>query len=162
MMTQQRINKMTDMTFSDDLISLIKLAEGCRLTAYLDADSIWTIGYGHAYVHQGMVITQDQADQLLRNDLYKFQLGVNNLVQVDLTQGQFDALCDFAFNCGLGNLQSSTLLKDVNASNFDDAVIQFPRWDKSGGEVLPGLLKRRNAEAAMFSGGDWQSIMNGN
>ena len=149
------------MTFSDDLLAFIKLAEGCRLTAYQDSDETWTIGYGHTGVHAGMVITQDQAEQLLRNDLYKFQLAVNDLVTVDLQQCQFDALVDFAFNCGSGNLQNSTLLKDINAGNFDDAVLQFPRWDRSGGIVIPGLLKRRNAEVALFTGGDWQSILSG-
>jgi len=152
---------MSNMTFSDDLIEFIKIAEGCKLTAYQDSAGIWTIGYGHAYVHEGMVISQDQAEQLLRNDLYKFQLSVNNLVTVDLTQGQFDALCDFAFNCGSSNLQSSTLLKDINSGNLADVDVQFPRWDKSGGVALGGLLKRREAEDAMFDGNDWRSILNG-
>lgn len=152
---------MSNMTFSDDLVQFIKLAEGCRLTAYQDSGGVWTIGYGHGYVHQGMVITADQAEQLLRNDLYKFQLSVNDLVNVDVTQGQFNALVDFAFNCGSGNLQGSTLLSDVNAGNFDAASLQFIRWNHSGGVVVAGLTKRRNAETAMFNGDDWQDILNG-
>ena len=153
---------MTNMTISDDLIAFVKLAEGCRLTAYPDSAGNWTIGVGHLGAHPGMTITQDQADKLLQNDLYKFQLSVNDLVtNDDITQGQFDALVDFAFNCGAGNLQSSTLLTDVNAGDLDAAAAQFIRWNHSGGVVVPGLTKRRNAEAAMFTGGDWQTILSG-
>lgn len=152
---------MSDMKISQDLIDFIKLAEGCKLTAYQDSAGIFTIGYGHAGVHSGMVISNDQALQLLQNDLYKVQLAVNDLLEVDVTQGQFNALCDFAFNCGSGNLQKSTLLEDINSGNLADVDVQFPRWDRSGGVVIDGLLKRRLAEDAMFNGRDWESILRG-
>ena len=77
---------------------------------------------------------------------------VNEMVEVALTQAQFDALVDFAFNLGVGNFKGSTLLKDINAGNFPAAVAQFQLWDRCGGVVNNGLLRRRNAEAAEFAG----------
>jgi lysozyme len=151
------------MTTSSDGIALIKGFEGCKLSAYRDIKGIPTIGTGHTGpdVHMGMTITPDQADQILSNDLHKFEISVNNMVTVDLTQGQFDALVSFAFNLGAGNLHTSTLLKDVNNEDFDDAAQEFLKWDHAGPNVVAGLLRRRKAESAMFAGNDWQAIMNG-
>jgi lysozyme len=81
-----------------------------------------------------------------------FGAAVKAVVHVPLTQGQFDALVSFSYNCGLGNLKSSTLLKMVNASDFADAAGQFQRWDRCNGQPLPGLLRRREAEAQLFAG----------
>jgi len=140
---------------SDAGIDLIKQSEGCRLTAYPDpatGGDPWTIGYGHtgSDVHPGKVITQAEADRLLDEDFDLFERGVKRLVTVELTQGQFDALVCFSFNVGLGALQQSTLLKMINAGDFDGAAKQFLRWDKAAGKVMAGLTKRRQAESELF------------
>ena len=126
--------------------------EGCRLTAYQDSVGVWTIGYGHTGpdVHAGLTITQAQADQLLLADLYKFEQGVSQLVRVPINQNQFDALVSFAFNLGLGSLGRSTLLKLLNSRDYNGAADQFLKWTYAGHEQLPGLVKRRRAERAMF------------
>ncbi|AXE29444.1 muraminidase [Chromobacterium phragmitis] len=133
-------------------LSLIKQFEGLRLIAYQDAVGIWTIGYGHTGpdVAPGKAITQPQADQLLQNDLARFESGVSNLVKVPLNANQFSALVSFSYNLGLGNLQSSTLLRLLNQRDYAGAAGQFPHWDKAGGRVLPGLSRRRLAEQALF------------
>ncbi|AXE34815.1 lysozyme [Chromobacterium phragmitis] len=133
-------------------LNLIKQFEGLRLIAYQDAVGIWTIGYGHTGpdVAPGKTITQLQADQLLQNDLARFESGVSNLVKVPLNANQFSALVSFSYNLGLGNLQNSTLLRLLNQRDYAGAAGQFPRWDKAGGRVLPGLSRRRLAEQALF------------
>ena len=136
-------------------IELIKSFESCDLTAYPDpgtGDEPWTIGYGHTgnNVHPEMTITQEQADEYLAEDLAKFERGVSQCVLVDLTENQFSALVCFAFNVGLHNLNTSTLLKKVNAKAFHEAADQFLRWDRANGEVMPGLTRRRTAERALF------------
>ena len=132
--------------------TLIEKFEGLRLTAYQDMVGVWTIGYGHTGpdVKAGMTITQQQAEQLLINDLARFNNGVNALVQTRINQNQFDALISFSYNLGLGSLQQSTLLRLLNAGNFQAAADQFPRWDRAGGKEVAGLLARRNAERALF------------
>ena len=134
---------------------LIKESEGCVLKAYPDpatGGEPFTIGYGStgSHVYPGKVITQAEADRLLDEDVDLFERGVNRLVNVDLTQGQFDALVCFAFNLGLGALQQSTLLKLLNAGDYEGAAKQFQRWDKAGGKVMAGLTKRRQAESELF------------
>ena len=103
--------------------TLIKKFEGLRLTAYQDMVGVWAIGYGHTGpdVKPGLTITQQQADQLLINDLVRFNNGVNALVTVKLNQNQFDALVSFSYNLGLGSLQNSTLLRLLNqgGDNYD-------------------------------------------
>lgn len=133
-------------------LQLIKHFEGLRLIAYQDVVGVWTIGYGHTGpdVKPGWVITQGQADQLLENDLQRFEHGVGNAVKVALNANQFSALVSFSYNLGLGNLHSSTLLRLLNQGDYDSAARQFPRWDKAGGRSLPGLLRRRQAEQHLF------------
>ena len=97
-----------------------------------------------------MVVTQEQADALLAADIQRFEKGVAALLKVQVTQGQFDALVSFSFNCGLGNLESSTLLRKLNAGDVDGAAAEFPRWNKAGGSVLRGLTLRREAEQRLF------------
>ena len=98
----------------------------------------------------GQVITQAQADSLLQGDLLDYVNFVNNL-KLKLTQGQFDALVDFAYNCGVGNLNKSTLLRKVRMnSSLTEIQDEFRRWNKGGGKVLPGLVKRREWEAQRF------------
>jgi lysozyme len=145
-------------------LDIIKQFEGCRLKAYPDpgtGGAPWTIGYGHTKgVARGMVITQNDAEDFLHIDILKFEKGVDALIKVELQQHQFDALVSFAFNCGIGNLQSSTLLKMVNAGNFDAVPAQFMKWTRAAGRELPGLVRRRRAEAALWRGVDETTQLN--
>jgi len=133
-------------------VDLIKSFEGCVLHPYLDAVGVPTIGYGHTHGVKmtDPHITQAQADVLLAEDLHVFEQGVQDLVHVQLTQGQFGALVSFAYNLGLGALEYSTLLRLVNEGEFAAAAQQFQRWAYAGGQVLPGLVRRRQAEKELF------------
>lgn len=133
-------------------ISLIKSFEGLRLEAYKDIVGVWTIGYGHTGgdVRPGLTITEPQAVDLLHVDLGKFEDGINAMVKVTLTQNQFDALCSFTYNVGLGNFQKSTLLKKLNASDFKGASLEFAKWRSAGGKVVPTLVRRRAEEESLF------------
>jgi len=137
--------------------SLIKSFESCRLKAYRDSIGVWTIGWGSTWyedgtrVQQGDQITQERADALFRLVLAEFEIGVERLLKVKLTQHQFDALVSFAYNVGLGNLQRSTLLRKVNANPKDPAIAaEFAKWNRAGGKVLNGLTRRRKAEADLY------------
>jgi lysozyme len=132
--------------------AMIASFEGLRLTAYQDIVGVWTIGYGHTGpdVKPGLAITRQQADQLLVNDLARFERGVNALVTVRLNQNQFDALVSFSYNLGLSSLQGSTLLRLLNAGNFQAAADQFPRWNRAGGKEVAGLTRRRAEERKLF------------
>lgn len=134
-------------------LALIKASEGLRLKAYLDPVGIPTIGYGSTgpHVAMGKAITHAEADALLRKDLERFERGVSELAG-EMTPGQFSALVSFAFNVGLKALEESTLLRLHRAGDFVGAAAQFGRWTKAGGKVLPGLVKRRAAEAALYRG----------
>ena len=130
---------------------MIKRFEGCRLKTYADGAGIYTIGYGHTLgVKIGDIITQQQADSMLSDDLAIFEQAVSEAVFVPLTQGQFDACVSLAFNIGGSNFVRSTLLKKINTGAWDDARREFTRWNQSGGKIVPGLLTRRMAEASMF------------
>lgn len=132
-------------------LDLIKQFEGLYLHAYRCPAGVPTIGYGHtAGVAMGQTITQQQADDYLRRDVRQFERAVSRLVRVPLTQGQFDALVSFTFNLGEGALAQSTLLRLLNAGDYASAAAQFDRWNKAGGRVLPGLVRRRAAERALF------------
>ncbi|TKC86027.1 lysozyme [Trinickia terrae] len=133
-------------------LNLIKQFEGLRLIAYADVVGVLTIGYGHTGpdVKPGLIITQSQADQHLSDDLARFESGVGALVKVPLNANQFSALVSFSYNLGLGNLGSSTLLRLLNQRDYPGAALQFPRWDRAGGRELAGLLRRRQAEQALF------------
>jgi lysozyme len=139
-------------------IALIEEAEGCRLAAYPDpgtGGAPWTIGVGHTgpEVHPGLVLTKEQADALLRQDLAKFERGVAALIAGHATtQSQFDALVSFAFNLGLGALCGSSLLRLHRAGSFGAAAGEFGKWIHAAGRVLPGLVRRRAAEAALYRG----------
>jgi len=140
-------------------LSLIKSFEGCKLKSYQDVVGVWTIGYGSTGpdIKAGMNWTQAQADARLTHDLLKFEAGVTGCVKATLTPNQFSALVCFAYNVGLGNLQSSTLLKKVNASDMTGAAAEFLRWNKAGGAVIPGLTRRRQAESDLFAKSEVQS-----
>lgn len=151
------------MKISNNGLNLIKTYEGLELTAYPDpgtGGAPWTIGYGHTgpEVHAGLVWTKQQAEQALVSDVTQFERDVTSLVKVQINQNQFDALVSFAYNCGSDidaddiaeGLGDSTLLKKLNAGDYDGAANEFPKWNKSGGKVMSGLTKRRNAERSLF------------
>ena len=137
-------------------IELIKEFEGCRLTAYKCPAGVWTIGYGHTgtvdgkAIASGMTITAAKATELLRKDLATFEAAVNSYVTAPITQNMFDALVSFSFNCGAGALKGSTLLKKLNAKDYNEAAAEFPKWNKAGGTVLNGLVRRRERERQLF------------
>jgi lysozyme len=140
------------MNISQVGINLIKSFEGCVLHEYKDDVGVPTIGWGHTGgVQPNQKITQAQADDLLKMDLRKFENGVNDLVKVPVNQYQFDALVSFAFNCGLEGLRTSDLLMKLNKKDYAGCVKEFDRWIHAGGEVLQGLVNRRNAEQALFN-----------
>ena len=140
--------------------ALLQKFEGCKLKAYRCPAGVCTIGYGHTTaagapkVVDGMTITQQQADDMLVRDLKQYEASVEGMVHQPLTQHQFDVLVDFAYNAGVGNLKSSTLLKKVNAAQFDDVPTELLKWNKGGGKVLPGLVRRRQAEGAWWVSGE--------
>lgn len=144
------------MSMSEHGLDLTEEFEGLRLTAYPDpatGGDPWTIGYGHtgADVYPGLTITQEEAEAFLRADIKDAEDAVKRLVRVPLSQGQFDALTDFVFNCGAGNLAKSTMLRLVNDGKFEMASGEFIRWNRGAGKVLSGLTKRRLAEAELFT-----------
>lgn len=125
--------------------------EGLRLEAYQDSVGVWTIGYGHTKgVKKGDKISKEQALIYLKEDMREAEEAVTTLVKVALTQNQYDALVDFTFNLGYGNLSKSTLLKFLNTGDYAGAWKEFQKWNKAGGKVLAGLVKRRQAEADLF------------
>lgn len=132
-------------------IALIKSFESLRLRAYQDQVGVWTIGYGStAGVQPGMIITEDQADQMLRADLSEAEAAVSKWVTATLSENEFSALVSFTFNLGAGSLQSSSLRKMLNAGNRKGAADQFLVWDRAGGKEVDGLERRRKAERALF------------
>ena len=139
---------------------LVKQFEGLRLEAYRCPAGVCTIGYGHTTsagapaVKDGMTITKQQADDILSRDLHQYEAAVERLVHQPLSQHQFDALVDFAYNAGVENLAKSTLLKKVNAAQFNDVPAELMKWTKGGGKTLPGLVRRRQAEGAWWSKGN--------
>lgn len=142
------------MELSTNGLNLIKSFEGVRLTAYkaVSTEEHWTIGYGHygEDVREGQTITKAQADKFLKADVARFENAVNKNVKVALNQNQFDALVSFTYNCGEGALKRSTLLQLLNQGKYGEAAEQFDLWNKSGGKVLNGLVKRRAKEKALF------------
>jgi lysozyme len=146
------------MKSSSNGIRLIQEFEGLRLTSYLCSAGVATIGYGATYyqdgskVKLGQTITRDQADQLLKDHLKQFEgsvLGLLNTTKVN--QNQFDALVSFCFNLGAGNLAKSQLLRFVKANPKDPKIAaEFLKWNRAGGEVSRGLVRRRKKEAELY------------
>lgn len=139
-----------------DTLKLIKEFEGLELEAYKDAVGVWTIGYGHTaaagqpHPKKGMVVTAQEAEKLLLQDLTVYENAVRKGVKVPINDNQYGALVSFTYNLGPGNFQKSTLLKKVNNKDFAGAALEFAKWNKAGGKVLNGLTRRRAAEAALF------------
>lgn len=166
------------MKMSDKGIAMIKHYEGVRQKPYRDVVALWTVGVGHLMYpeqaalpnknnakpeYQGKfredfaikfedfrVFPMEEVDGILRNDLVRFELGVERLCPVELTQGEFDALCSFAFNVGLGALQRSTLRAKINRGDKTGAANEFLKYVYAGGKVYKGLENRRKDERAVF------------
>lgn len=140
------------MRISNVGLNLIKKYEGCRLTAYKDAVGIWTIGYGHTRgVKEGQTITPEQADDFLRFDLENAEKHVTAYDSIyHFSQSQFDALVSFTYNCGARNLKRLTNGGKRTVYEISNAI---PNYNKAGGKVLKGLVRRRNDEKAMFDKG---------
>ena len=136
---------------------LIKEFEGCKLKAYQCSAKKWTIGYGNTFFEDGTpvvagnAITQQKAEQLFEIIANEFADKVDKVVTANVSENQFGALVSFAYNCGIANLQKSTLLKKVNANPNDQSIkAEFAKWNKAGGKVLAGLIRRREAEANLY------------
>ena len=137
---------------------MIKHHEGFVRKPYQDPIGLWTVGVGHLIGNgktlpkewKGKVLTDEEVDELLFEDLERFQIGIDRLSKVHLSQGQFDALVSFSFNVGLGNFQSSTLRAKLNRKDYEGAANEFWKWRRAGGRILKGLVKRRADEKALF------------
>jgi len=136
---------------------LIKEFEGCKLKAYQCSAKKWTIGYGNTFFEDGTpvvagnAITQQKAEDLFEIIANDFSAKVAKLVTSKVSENQFGALTSFAYNCGIANLQKSTLLKKVNSNPNDPSIkTEFLKWNKAGGKVLAGLTRRREAEANLY------------
>lgn len=135
------------MTLSSAGLNLIKSFEGLRLTAYRDSAGVWTIGYGHTKgVKKGQIISEQLAELFLQEDLDYAVAAVNGLNR-DLTQGEFDGLVSFTFNCGIGNLH-----KLCDGRTMDQIKEKILLYNKAGGTVLTGLMRRRRAELQLMTG----------
>jgi len=142
-------------------LELIKKYEGFRAKAYLCPSNVKTIGFGSTYYEDGSKvkltdspITLERATELLEALLVSYERSVDSYCVDTINQNQFDALCSFAYNCGVGNLKSSTLLKKVNKNPNDPTIKdEFLKWNKGGGKVLSGLTKRRIEEAQLYFNG---------
>lgn len=136
---------------------LIKAFEGCKLQAYKCSANKETIGYGNTFfedgtpVKMGDTITQERAESLFELISDSFAAKVKPLITANVSSNQFAALVSFAYNCGIANLKSSTLLRKVNANPNDPTIAaEFAKWNKAGGKVLAGLTRRRKAEADLY------------
>jgi lysozyme len=136
---------------------LIKEFEGCKLKAYQCSAKKWTIGYGNTFFEDGTpvvagnAITQQKAEQLFEIIANDFSAKVAKLLTANVSDNQFGSLVSFAYNCGVNNLQKSTLLKKVNANPNDQSIkAEFLKWNKAGGKVLAGLTRRREAESKLY------------
>jgi len=132
-------------------VSLAQEFEGCELEAYQDIAGVWTIGFGHTGkdVYAGLTWTQQQADEALQHDL-NAAAALLAIYSPGLSNGVLEAMTDFVFNLGIGNYRTSTLCKCINASDWEGAKRELLKWDHSNGVVVPGLLRRREAEAQLF------------
>jgi lysozyme len=135
-------------------LDIVKEFEGCKLTAYLCPASVWTIGYGHtgADVYRGLTITQDRADELLANDLSFFEKRVFQLVgSAPTNENQFSAFVSLCYNIGPSAFSKSSALREHKAGNYKLAASKMMLWNKAGGKVLAGLIRRRKAESELYA-----------
>ena len=156
---KQKYGEITKMEISQEGLSLIKRFEGCKLKAYKCSAGVPTIGWGSTQgVTMDMEISQQRADALLLEDVAIFEEEVNKAVKVPLEQNQFDALVAWTFNLGGSNLRSSTMLKVLNEKKYEEVPSQMKRWNKANGEVLAGLVRRREAESLLFQNQPWHEV----
>ncbi len=142
-------------------LALIKRWEGCRLEAYRDVGGIWTVGYGHTRTaRQGLRITQEQAEALLREDLRVFEAAVDDAVVAPLTDNQFASLVSWSFNVGVAAMRSSTLIRKLNRADYDAVPRELLRWNKVQGRPVSGLANRRAAEAGLWARGAFVASRN--
>lgn len=147
-----------------DCLDLIEHFEGFSAKPYLCPAGVWTIGLGSTRYPDGRrvasgdaAVTLKQARDMVSATLAgEYEPAVNRYVQVPLQQPEFDALVDFAYNCGAQNLRNSTLLRLLNQGNRAEALLEFAKWVRAGGKVLPGLVRRRKAETELFRGNPWR------
>lgn len=145
-------------------LALVKQWEGCELVSYKDVAGICTIGYGHTssagipYVKPGMRINAVEAEEILKTDLHKFEERVERLVKVPLTDNQHAVLV--AFDLNTGALHKSTLLKKLNAGDYDAVPGELMKWVNAGGKKVKGLVNRRSAEAGLWAKGEFVSSSN--
>lgn len=146
------------MKMTAESLALIRRHEGFRNAAYRCPAGVWTVGYGHTSmagppaVQAGLEVSRAQANEILARDVEAVARGVRGLLKVPLADQQFSALVSFAFNVGIGNFRQSSVLKAVNARDFAAVPRRLQLWTKAGGRVLPGLIRRRAAEAELFVG----------
>lgn len=148
------------MNISNNGINLIKQFEGKSLKAYhgaADPINVWTIGYGHTSaagaprVTSGMVITDQQAVDILRSDLRSVELAIQHLVKAPVNQNQFDALVSFVYNVGESAFSRSTLLRKLNTGDYEGASKEFSKWTRAGNNPkVQGLVIRRKKEQELF------------
>ena len=156
------------MKVSKEAIEGIKKDEGVRTKPYRCPALLWTVGVGHVIDQNHIrvkfddrknlpipdgwdrILSMAEVDAILAQDLATFERGVLRLCPSGLTQGRFDALVSFSFNVGLGNLQRSTIRMKHNRGDFEGAAESFMAWTKAGGKELPGLVKRRKHERALY------------
>jgi lysozyme len=152
------------MKISDSGIKLVKRFEGFSSTPYQCSADVWTVGYGTTRISGKPVnkymqpISREYAEELLMDDIAEFEKAVNELVKVPLEQNQFDALVSLTYNIGIGAFKKSTLLKKLNKGQYDQVPYELARWNKAGGKVLNGLVRRRAAEAELWSQSDTVDI----
>ncbi len=145
------------MKISDEGLELIRHFEGCETTAYQDSVGVWTIGYGHTKgVAEGQTCSLEDAETMLSDEMDEYEGYINSMVDVELEQNEFDALVAWVYNLGPTNLGESTLLKILNAGDKPGVPEQIKRWNRAGGQVLEGLVRRRSAESLMFENLDWR------
>lgn len=138
-------------------IELIKRWEGLKLAAYLCPAKVWTIGYGHTTaagvpaVTKGMKITADDAAEILVRDLVAYEAAVMNVLRRNPNENQFSAMVSLCYNIGPGAFARSSVVKKFNAGDLPGAAAAFRLWNKGGGKVLPGLVRRREEEIILFT-----------
>ena len=139
------------MMTSDRGREFTKSFEKCKLAAYDDGVGVWTIGWGHTKgVQRGDECTQEQADAWFDEEIVDYERGVTSAVKPTLSQNEFDACVSLAYNIGVGAFQRSTLVKLLNLHDFAGAAKQFDVWNRGGGQIMQGLVKRRAAERRIF------------
>ena len=147
------------MNISEEGKALIKKFEGCELKAYRCPAGKLTIGFGHVKgVKEGDEWTKKKAEAMLDKELKEYEGYINDLVNVQLNQNQFDALVAWIYNLGPTNFRTSTLRKKLTPETMDEVPREIRRWNKANGEVLKGLVRRREAEALLFQGENWDEV----